>query len=155
VEEHGGEDGLLEEVKNDKGNITKGNITTRIKGVRNDPDYAEELAVLNAYLALMNLEATKAKQVREEQKALDTQVVARYQALSEDEIRTLVVDDKWLATLAARVQTQLDRISQAMTSCLGQLAVRYATPLPRLSEEIEILSGRVNAHLMRMGFACN
>jgi type I restriction enzyme M protein len=34
-----------------------------------------------------------------------------------------VVDDKWLATLAAAVQGELDRVSQTLTG-------RYATPLP-------------------------
>ena len=37
------------------------------------------------------------------------------QRSSEDEVKTLVVDDKWLASLAAAVQTELDRVSQALT----------------------------------------
>ena len=37
VEEHGGEEGLLEEVKNDKGKITKGNVTARLKAIKGRP----------------------------------------------------------------------------------------------------------------------
>lgn len=40
VEEQSGEEGLLEEVKNEKGNITKGAVQKRIREIRNDPDFA-------------------------------------------------------------------------------------------------------------------
>jgi type I restriction enzyme M protein len=33
-----------------------------------------------------------------------------------------------------------------------ELAERYATTLPKLSEEVEVLSGKVEAHLKKMGF---
>ena len=55
-------------------------------------------------------------------------------------------------TLASDVQTELNRISQALTGRIKELAERYATPLPRLSEEVEVLSGKVDAHLKKMGF---
>ena len=47
-----------------------------------------------------------------------------------------MVDDKWLATLAAAVQGELDRVSQTLTGRIRQLAERYATPLPQLTEEV-------------------
>lgn len=64
-----------------------------------------------------------------------------------------VVDDKWLATIAAAVQGELDRISQTLTGRIRQLAERYATPLPRLTDEVVTLSARVaEQHLKKMGF---
>ena len=47
-----------------------------------------------------------------------------------------MVDDKWLATLAAAVQGELDRVSQTLTGRIRQLAERYATPLPQLTDEV-------------------
>jgi type I restriction enzyme M protein len=41
-----------------------------------------------------------------------------------------VVDDQWLATLAAAVQGELDRVSQTLIGRIRQLAERYAPPLP-------------------------
>ena len=79
-------------------------------------------------------------------------VAAQYGKLTEDEIKTLVVDDKWLATLAAAVQGELDRVSQTLTGRIRQLAERYATPLPQLASEVETLAARVSGHLQRMGF---
>ncbi len=57
--------------------------------------------------------------------------------------------------LAASVQGELDRVSQALTGRIRQLAERYATPLPRLAEEVETLAARVDQHLKRMGFVWN
>jgi len=65
--------------------------------------------------------------------------------------QTLVVDDKWLATLAAAVQGELDRVSQTLTGRIRELAERYATPLPQLTIEVAALAARVDEHLKRMG----
>ncbi len=67
-----------------------------------------------------------------------------------DEIKTLVVDDKWLTTLASAVQGELDRVSQTLTGRIRQLAERYAAPLPQLVDEVAELSARVDEHLKRM-----
>ena len=57
-----------------------------------------------------------------------------------------MVDDKWLATLAAAVQGELDRVSQTLTGRIRQLAERYATPLPQLTEEVATLSPLASTH---------
>ena len=79
-------------------------------------------------------------------------VVAQYGKLTEEEIKTLVVNDKWLATLAAAVQGELDRVSQTLTGRNRELADRYATPLPQLTGEVATLAARVDEHLKKMGF---
>ena len=89
--------------------------------------------------------------MKDAQKALDTKVAARYARLTEAEIKTLVVDDKWMARLSAAVQGELDRVSQTLTGRIRELAERYATPLPKLSEEVETLAARVDEHLKKMG----
>ena len=78
---------------------------------------------------------------------------AHYAKLTVDDIQTLVVDDKWLATLSAAVHGEVERVSQALTRRVKELAERYATPLPQLAEEVAALSEKVAAHLRRMGFA--
>lgn len=47
-EENSGEEGYLEEIKNEKGNITKGSLKNRIKEIKDDPDSVEEYEVLEA-----------------------------------------------------------------------------------------------------------
>ena len=152
-EEHGGEGGLLEEAKNEKGKITKSSISNRLKDIMIDPEAMDERMMLNKYLDLLNQEAEASKKVRTAQKTLEARVEAKYKLLSENEVKTLVVDDKWLATIAADVQSELNRVSQALTGRVKELAERYEMPLPKLTQEVEVLSGKVNEHLQRMGFA--
>jgi type I restriction enzyme M protein len=63
-----------------------------------------------------------------------------------------VIVDKWLAALASSVQGELDRVSQALTGRIKQLAERYATPIPQLAGKVQTLAARVDAHLKTMGF---
>lgn len=154
-EEHGGEEGLLAEAKNDKGKLTKATVAARlkeIKSVRAEPVEVQEQQLLNAYLTLIEQESVANKKVKDAQKQLDAKVAAQYAKLSEGDIKTLVVDDKWLTTLAADVQTELDRVSQALTGRIKQLAERYAEPLPQLAAEVVTLTTKVNEHLKKMGF---
>lgn len=152
-EEQGGEDGLLAEGKTDKGKLSAKSVKDRIKTIKNDLAAADERAALEHYLAVLEQEAAAGKKVKDGQKALDIKVSKQYAQLSEAEVKTLVIEDKWLATLALDVQTELDRVSQALTSRIRQLAERYATPLPQLTVEVEALAAKVNEHLAKMGFA--
>jgi len=154
-EEHGGEDGLLAEAKTDKGKLTVKSVKARLAEMDDDKDADEERKVLEAYLALIEKESEASKMVKYTQKALDIIVAAKYQKLSEDEVKTLVVDDKWLARLAADVQSELDRVSQALTGRIRQLAERYATPLTQLTDKVATLAARVDEHLKKMGAVWN
>jgi len=151
-EEHSGEEGLLEEAKNEKGKITKNSINNRMKDIFADPESESERELLNAFLDLLDKETDAKKRVKDAQKMLDAKVTAKYKLLSEDEVKTLVVDDKWLTTIANDVQSELNRISQALTGRIKQLAERYDTPLSKLTIDVEVLSSKVEAHLQKMGF---
>ncbi len=152
-EEHGGEDGLLNEAKNDKGKLTKASVKARQTAIKRDKDAVDERKLLDAYADLIEQEAAAGKKVKDAQKALDAKVAAQYGQLTEAEIKALVVEDKWLAALATSVQGELDRVSQALTGRVRQLAERYAAPLPQLADEVETLAARVDEHLKKMGFA--
>jgi len=151
-EEYGGEGGLLEEAKNEKGKITKASLKARLKDIAAIPDSEDERKLLDKYLGLIEQEAELNKKIREAQKVLEQQVAARYATMSKDEVQTMVLGDKWLPTLAAAVQTELNRVSQSLTGRIKELAERYATPLPQLNAEVESLSSKVAAHLQKMGF---
>ena len=151
-EEHGGGDGLFAEALTDSGKLSKAGITERLKNPKTELD-AEEITQLNAYLKLIEQEAKINKQIREATAALDNLILTKYPTLSEDEINTLVVDDKWMATIAEAVYTEMDRLSQRLTGRIMQLAERYDTPLPQFIEDVTALSTKVEAHLKAMGFS--
>ena len=107
------------------------------------------------FAALVEKEGAANKRVKEAQKALEVKVKAKYAKLTEAEIKALVVDDKWLVSLAADVQSELDRVSRALNERIKELADRYSKPLPQIAEEVEALSAQVKEHLKKMGFAWN
>ena len=151
-EEHGGEDGLLDELKSDKGKISKSAVQTRIKVIHKDPDAKEEFKALSAYMKLIDKEAVLSKEIKESKTTLDQKVKSQYAVLNQDEIKSLVIDDKWLAATHSDVISERDRISQALTQRIKTLAERYSTPLPELVANVKALSKKVDAHLAKMGF---
>ena len=158
LEEHSGEDGLLAEViegegQNDKGRqkISAKAVKARLKDIGQDPDYADERKALAAYADVLDQQATAKTKLKAAQEALDKKIDAKYPLLTEAEIKTLVIDDKWMAHLAAAVQGELDRVSQTLTGRIRELAERYATPLPKLTDQVATLAARVDEHLKSMG----
>jgi type I restriction enzyme M protein len=152
-EEHGGEEGLFAEL--DK--VNKACVAARVKEINKDKasikESKEELAALNSWLALNTAEGELKKQIKEQEVALDALALKQYPKLSEKDIKTLVVDNKWLAELDKRIHGEMDRISQALTQRVKELAERYEAPLPQLTDKVAELEEKVNAHLQRMGFS--
>ena len=151
-EENSGEEGYLEEIKNDKGNITKGSLKNRIKDIKDDPDSVEELEVLEAYLKLVDDESDANKKVKDAMKALDKKVNEKYKVLTEDEIKTLVVDMKWIPYIVREVNSEMDRISHRLASRITELAERYDETLSQLENKVKSYSEKVEKYLERMGF---
>ena len=153
-QENSGEDGLLAEVIEgvaDKQKISEKAVKAWLKEIGKGPLYADERAVLEAYAGLLKQQKeTKAKR-KATQEDLDKKIGARYPTLTEAEIKTLVVDDKWMTRVSAAVQSELDRVSQTLSGRIRQLAERYATPLPKLTDDVETLAARVDEHLKKMG----
>ena len=153
-EENSGEEGLLAEViegEGDKQKITAKAVKARLKEIRQDPDYAEEREVLATYADLLEQQLAAKGKRKSAQDDLDRKIDAKYPKLTEAEIKTLVVDDKWMARLQAAVQGELDRVSQTLTGRIRELAERYDTPLPLLTDEVATLAARVEEHLKQMG----
>ncbi|MDX8126017.1 N-6 DNA methylase [Methylomonas sp. OY6] len=146
-EEHNGEDAIFSGYDN----INAAAVKDRIKELGKDPDGADELKVLKQWLELGNQISGLKKQIKEAEAVLDQKAYEKYPTLSEAEIKTLVIDDKWMAHLSAAVQGELDRVSQTLTGRIRQLAERYATPLPQLEDEAAALAVRVAEHLKKMG----
>ena len=70
-----------------------------------------------------------------------------------DEIKALLVTDKWQATLQSRIEAEIERITAQLAERVTILEERYADPLPNLLDEVDRLSQKVTAHLQAMGVA--
>lgn len=151
AEENSGEDGVFEELKTEKGKIQKATVAARLKEIQKDRSAADERKVLSEYLSLIEKEAALNTKAKSAQEALLGKVLARYGKLTEEDIKSIVVDDKWMTAIEAAVQGELDRVSQTLPGRLRELAERHASPLPQLTSELEALAVRVEAHLNKMG----
>jgi type I restriction enzyme M protein len=111
----------------------------------------EDLKILHRYFRLMDERSDLKSRIKAAEDALDQQAHDHYPKLTEAEVQTLVVDDKWLPRLAADFAAELERVAGRLTGRLGELTERYATPLPALEQEVDALAARVAGHLRRMG----
>jgi type I restriction enzyme M protein len=155
-EENSGEDGALSEVvegEGDKQKVTAKAVKDRLKEITSDPLYDDERPVLEQYAQLLREQSdvkTKRKTAQEE---LDGKIHATYPALTEAEIKQLVVDQKWMARISSDVQAEIGEVSQALTGRIQLLAERYETPLPRIVDKVAELTALVEGHLRAMGAA--
>ena len=155
IEEHSGEEGLLEEAKTDKGKITKSGVKARISEIIGGRDMEDELSVLEQCQNLLDRESAADKAVKDAQKALDAKVFKKYPTLTIEEIKDLVVRDKWLTAIETDVRAEIERVTQQLAGRVRLLEERYAGPMPRLMDEVEVLSGKVEGHLKQMGLEWN
>lgn len=151
-EENSGEDDIFSEVRNDKGKINKKLINPRINEIKNNPEFFDELKILKDYLTLVDKESDLKKKVKDFETIFDEKTLIKYQHLTEDEIKSLVVDDKWMKDLHDSVKSEMERVSQRLAGRIKDLAERYETPLPNLQKEVEEYSKKVENHLETMGF---
>ena len=146
-EENTGEEGFFA----DWDKLNKVSVAARLKEMKGDKEAKEEISVCNEWLKLSGDKADTKKALEDADADLDTKAFAKYSKLTDTEIKTLVVQDKWMATLAAAIHGEMNRISQALTQRVKELAERYEAPLPQLTEEVAALAARVDGHLKKMG----
>ena len=150
-EEHTGEEGLLADATNDNNKITKATATKRLKEIKNDKTEKETVALLEKVVALFEKEAKAKKELKTLEEQLDQLTLQQFGQLTADEVKTLVVDDKWLTTIKANIQTEIDAISQRLTGRVKELAERYATTLVALNQSTQTQEEKVLQHLQKMG----
>lgn len=91
--------------------------------------------------------------VKDAQAALDTKVLAHYAKLTETEIKTLAVADKWVKGIQAAIDGEVGRLTKRLSERVKDLEVRYEKPLPELERVVSAISAKVAGHLTRMGLA--
>jgi len=105
----------------------------------------------NQYLSLCGKKKEASKVLSAHVEALTDKVRKKYDALTADEIRNLVINDKWLQELKGRSEAENKRVCESISSQVSVLNERYAKPLPKINEDIAKLSGEVDGFLKAMG----
>lgn len=154
-EEHSSEEGAFADLEK----INKANVNAELKTVKEElkidktnKELLETKKVFEQYLRQCEKLNDANKKLKDAKAELDTKLLKKYEALTAAEIKQLVVDDKWMATIEQTVKNEMQRINQRLTGRIKELAERYESPLPNLLTEAKQWEEKVNTHLTKMGF---
>ncbi|MFL5832363.1 MAG: N-6 DNA methylase [Solirubrobacterales bacterium] len=152
LQEHAVEEGLLWHAV-EEGKINKITTSRRLKEARRaDRTDLEEVAALGRALDLFAAESKAKKAVKKAKAALDLATLNKYGELGEGEVKELVLDDKWKATISARVEGLLVGLALDLVSRIHQLAERYEQTLGTIEAEVDAQRERMTAHMAELGF---
>ena len=82
---------------------------------------------------------------------LTKKVREKYGELTEEDVRQLVFEDKWMQTLRSRFQTLMTTEQQNIITTLAAINERYADTLPELEMQVDLYRRQVQQHLKEMG----
>ncbi len=122
-------------------------------GTKDEDGLFEELDILYEYLQVADEESAAKKAHKDAIKKLHVQVLAKYPKLTEDEIKVLMVDDKWFTAIKAGIDGEVQAVAQRLAGRVRELDERYADPLPKLEQTTTDLGATVADHLKKMGLA--
>ena len=149
IEENSGEDGLLEEAKNDKGNIIKKGLTDRIK----ETSDVEELEALKKCLAMLNAQSSSKSAVKKATDELNQLVFEKIPNIPEAEMKDLIINDKWFSKIKAQIIEEIERTTQQLANRVKTLEERYSETLLDLNNDVKKYNDLVEGHLKKMGLS--
>jgi hypothetical protein len=135
--EHAVEEGLLAGALDDNDRVTAASASSALA----EASDAETVAALDTVVALFRADSDAKRAWKAARVALDGWTIAAYDRLTDDEVRRLVLDDKWHATLRERVGREVRTLVAALVARVRQLGERYAETLDQLDAQ----TGRAGA----------
>ena len=91
-------------------------------------------------------------QLKEKTVSLTAVIIEKYKTLSENEIKQIVVNDKWLTDISEILMNEMQNITQKIATDVTELVERYEHKLSDIEAEVSKLEKEVAAHLAQMGF---
>ena len=133
--------------------VKSADVKNAIKKAKDISISDENLKVLNAWVKLYDEKEKLIKTLKEKRADLTSAVVKKYASLTEGEIKTLVVERKWLATIVDGCRALMQNVTHRISTEISTLAARYEDDLPKLAKDVEKYESEVNAYLAEMGFS--
>ncbi len=147
-EEHSGEEDAFAEL--DK--INRAEVNKRLKEIKGDKERKDDESILKKWLKLENKQSELKVEIKKKYDMLDKLAYEKYPKLTDAEVKTLVLDKKWLPAIEYTVNTEMERTSHKLTSRIKTLMERYESTLPKIEDDIRELEKKINVHLKKMGF---
>ncbi|WQU76757.1 type I restriction-modification system subunit M [Helicobacter pylori] len=142
IEEHSNEEGLFDGLKI--------NESVLKKELKNATDLEDEKILKTA---LERLEA-KNKALKMKNKAyeeLESKAFHQYKNLEINEIKDLIIKDKWLNSLKNALENKIQKRTNAFTSALNEIISNYSNSLLELDKEVKESESKVLEHLKDLG----
>ena len=151
LEENSAEEGLLYEAVNEEGGIKKKDITDRLKSAKAENADQEEIDALNHANKLFAVDTKVKKLVKEMKTQLDIAALRKYPELTADEVRQLVVMDKWSCKVRNLI-SQLDlTITQNIKERVEIIGSRYEFTLADFNDAVRLAQNQLKKALEGMG----
>ena len=89
--------------------------------------------------------------MKEKVARLTANVLKKYKILTEEEIRTMVFDDKWMPDMQSRLQALMTAEHQNIITSITALNERYKVTLPEMEDDVNRYRDIVKGYLKEMG----
>jgi len=146
--EFGGDEALLNGYFNEKGRIEKKKLVKYLIDASIGIDEKEKL---KDYKVLAEKEEKTKDLLKESEGNLEESIAKKYQSLSEKDVKSILIDYKWIKAVREIVEKELENNILKLSKRLAELNDRYFTPLPIIEKNREELSKKVKDHIEKMG----
>ena len=144
------------DIRNKNGKFGKGKLKAALKAAADSavvPEiYGDEYDALTAYASKSAEKDEADKAWKEARKVLDGKVKAKYDELTEDEIKELLFDMKWMAKIEADICGEFEQVLNSLSSKVLLIAKRYEHTLGEIEDRTIKSRAAVVAALERMGY---
>ncbi|GAA6849931.1 type I restriction-modification system subunit M [Helicobacter pylori] len=142
IEEHSSEEGLFYELKI--------NESVLKKELKNATDL-EDKKILKTALKLLEAKNKALKMKNKACEELELKAFHQYKNLELDEIKDLIIQDKWLKSLKNALENKILKRINAFTSALNGIIQTYSNSLLELDKEVKESESKVLEHLKDLG----
>ena len=143
-------------IRNKNGTLAKSKLNGALKAAAADtvlPEvYRDEYDALLTYQSKLDEYDALGKEIKAAQKALDDLVLTKYEALTDEEIKHLLFDCKWMPRLYGDINGEIDRILNDYASRVIMIAKRYEHTLGEIEDKTAKSKAKVKQALERMGY---
>ena len=142
--------------RNKNGTLGKSKLNAALKAAAADavmPEvYRDEYDALLAYQGKQDEYDALGKEITAAQKKLDDLVLKKYEALTEEEIKHLLFDCKWMPRLHDDINGEINRILNDYAARVIMIAKRYEHTLDEIEDRTAKSKAAVKQALERMGY---
>ncbi|MGL2832289.1 type I restriction-modification system subunit M [Helicobacter pylori] len=142
IEEHSNEEGLFYELKI--------NESVLKKELKNATDL-EDKKILKTALELLEAKNKALKMKNKAHEELELKAFHQYKNLEINEIKDLIIKDKWLNSLKNALENKILKRINAFASTLNEIISNYSNSLLELDKEVKESESKVLEHLKDLG----